>query len=622
MRTPREDGPGADTVIAAQRGDRKALDSLISAYLPLLYNIVGRAMNGHADVDDIVQETLLRVIRNISDLRDPRAFRSWLVAIAIRQVRGFYQARALAVGGTMAGEGPAREADFADLTILQLGLSSQRRETAEATRWLDEDDRDLLALWWQEAAGRIGRPEVAAALGLPPRHAAVRIARLKEQLATARIVVRALHEVPPCGDLAVVTAGWDHQPSSLWRKRVARHARNCQRCRAHHDDMVPAEQLLPGLPLVPVPAALAAGLPGHGLRLLRHLPRARHARGPTRTAVYLQPKIVAASVAVVTCAAAGAVAVFHGHAATDASFSATRTPPATPAPAASPAAGPSPQSAARVAVARPATTLARPPVTPPVTATQPAAIVPGPKKGVATWAFGGVTQSLAASGASWYFNWSASPAGIANPPGVSYVPMIWGPADVTSATLSQVKSEGHFLLGFNEPDLSGQSSMSVQQALSRWPQLMATGMTLGSPAVAAGAATPGGWLDQFMSGAAARGYRVNFITVHWYGTDYATGPAVGQLESYLQAIYDRYHLPIWLTEFALASFSGSPSFPTAQRQADFVTAAASMLQGLPYVQRYAWFALPANQSDGSTGLFTPGGVATETGRAFQAAGRP
>ena len=145
--------------------------------------------------------------------------------------------------------------------------------------------------------------------------------------------------------------------------------------------------------------------------------------------------------------------------------------------------------------------------------------------------------------------------------------MIWGPAAVTAATLGQVRSEGRILLGFNEPDLSSQSAMTVQQALSLWPQLMATGMTLGSPAVAAGAATPGGWLDQFMSGAAARGYRVNFITVHWYGTDYAAGPAVSQLESYLQAIYARYHLPIWLTEFALANFSGTPSFPAGPQQA-------------------------------------------------------
>ena len=62
--------------------------------------------------------------------------------------------------------------------------------------------------------------------------------------------------------------------------------------------------------------------------------------------------------------------------------------------------------------------------------------------------------------------------------------MIWGPSDVTAATLNQVKSEGDDLLGFNEPDQGGQANMTVAQALSLWPQLMATGMTLGSPAVA------------------------------------------------------------------------------------------------------------------------------------------
>jgi hypothetical protein len=160
--------------------------------------------------------------------------------------------------------------------------------------------------------------------------------------------------------------------------------------------------------------------------------------------------------------------------------------------------------------------------------------------------------------------------------------------------------------------------MTVSQALALWPRLMATGMRLGSPAVADNAATPGGWLDRFMRGAAARGYRVNFITVHWYGADFATGPAVGQLESYLQAIYARYHLPIWLTEFALARFGGSPAFPTQAQQAAFVTASTSMLERLRYVQRYAWFALPATPGDGSAGLFRSGAVATTVGRAFEA----
>ncbi len=644
MRTPGEQEPGpaastetsTETVIAAQGGDRKALDRLVAGYLPLLYNIVGRAMNGHADVDDVVQETLLRAVRGLPDLREPAAFRSWLVAIAIRQVRGFYAARALAAVPDVAlAEQGRPESDFADLTVLQLGLSGQRRETAEATRWLDEDDRDLLALWWQEAAGHLDRREVAEALGLPPRHAAVRIARMKEQLATARLVVRALHEVPPCDDLAAVTASWDRHPSPLWRKRVARHARNCARCGTQRETMVPAEQLLAGLPLLPVPAALGRHLLAHGARLLRRrrpggrhgrtldrahhtLGRAHHARALGKTAVYLQPKVVAASVAVVTCAAGGTFAVVHARAATTAAVTAP-----SPRPTAVPVTvAPAPN--VQVSVRQTVASLAPSPSRPRATTAIPAPVTPAPvtsaKKGVGTWSFGASRTSLAASGASWFYNWGASPAGLASPPGVAYVPMIWGAANVTSATLAQVKSEGNVLLGFNEPDLASQSNMTAAQALSLWPQLEATGMTLGSPAVAADGNVAGSWLDQFMSGAAARGYRVDFITLHWYGSDFSTGPAVSQLKSYLQAVYDRYHKPIWLTEFGLANF-GTGQFPAGAQQAAFVTAATTMLDGLPYLQRYAWFALPANSTDGSLGLFTSSGAVTSTGRAFEAAGR-
>jgi DNA-directed RNA polymerase specialized sigma24 family protein len=88
---PRGSGPGVQTVIAAQAGDARALDSLMSSYLPLVYNIVGRALSGHADVDDVVQETMLRAVRGLGDLRDPAAFRSWLVAVAIRQMRDHYR---------------------------------------------------------------------------------------------------------------------------------------------------------------------------------------------------------------------------------------------------------------------------------------------------------------------------------------------------------------------------------------------------------------------------------------------------------------------------------------------------------------------------------------------------
>src|SRR5688572_12085983 len=68
-----------DLVLAAQAGDRRAAEALIAEYLPLLYRVVGRALDGHADVDDVVQETVLRAYRDLPALRTPASFRSWLV---------------------------------------------------------------------------------------------------------------------------------------------------------------------------------------------------------------------------------------------------------------------------------------------------------------------------------------------------------------------------------------------------------------------------------------------------------------------------------------------------------------------------------------------------------------
>jgi hypothetical protein len=78
MHMPRSSGPGVQTVIAAQAGDAEALDSLLSGYLPLIYNIVGRGLSGHADVDDVVQETMLRAVRGLATCAiPPRSGPGW-----------------------------------------------------------------------------------------------------------------------------------------------------------------------------------------------------------------------------------------------------------------------------------------------------------------------------------------------------------------------------------------------------------------------------------------------------------------------------------------------------------------------------------------------------------------
>jgi RNA polymerase sigma factor (sigma-70 family) len=683
-------------VAAARAGDERALDLLVAECLPLVYNIVGRALAGHDDVDDVVQETLLRVVRGLGELRDPAVFRSWLVAIAVRQVRDREQARKTSWHHQTALDAaeliPDPASDFASVTILRLGLTDQRREIAEATRWLDGDDRTLLALWWLEETGDIGRTELAEALGLPRQHAAVKVQRMKEQLEISRTVVRALGAAEACAQLRELTAGWDGVPSPLWRKRYARHVRGCAVCAQDGAVLLPMDRLLSGLPLLPVPVHLAArhaaaggasaghtagghgpgaghpsagghvpaagpghagGPAGHPDPWSGHLPSggphptmppteavsptaartAPQSRPPRRSGAHrgthrLRPRLLqgpvagpAAAVSAVAAVAAGALLAVH-LTADPARPAAHATPPGTSAPATVSVPVTTPPTTASPTPTR--TPTRKPTPTPTHTAHRPATIVPPPpaapavssRKGVGVWSFNGVNTALARSGAGWYYTWSTAHDGISGP---GFVPMIWGANSADAGSLARAKAAGPYLLGFNEPDMAGQSDMTVDQALSLWPSLMKTGKVLGSPAVAYGGDTAGGWLDRFMTGAQQKGYRVDFIALHWYGGDFTTPDAVAQLKSYLEAVHNRYHKPIWLTEFALIDFSQGTRFPTDQQQAAFVTAAARMLDGLPWLQRYAWFGLPAKDDGPSSGLFHSGPAETPAGRAFEAA---
>ncbi|MFF7296731.1 sigma-70 family RNA polymerase sigma factor [Streptomyces sp. NPDC008265] len=261
-----DDSTTTALVLDAQRGDTRARDRLVAHHLPLVYNIAGRALGGgHADVDDIVQDTFIRALTHLDSLREPERFRAWLVAIATNRIRDHWRAvqaarsarESLHEGGTEDEAFADPGADFVDLTIMHLGLKGQRAEVAEATRWMDEDDRTLLSLWWLEAAGQLSRAEVTQAMDLSPQHTAVRVQRMKERLEASRAVVRALAHEPRCPGLDELVSRWDGTPSALWRKRLARHARACDACRSRTRGLVPAEGLLMGLALLPVAAGLA-----------------------------------------------------------------------------------------------------------------------------------------------------------------------------------------------------------------------------------------------------------------------------------------------------------------------------------------------------------------------------
>jgi RNA polymerase sigma factor (sigma-70 family) len=600
------DQPDIRTVLAARAGDPAAIDRLVAGYLPLVYTIVGRALEGHADVDDVVQDVMLRVLRNLGDLREPEAFRSWLVAITVRQVRERFRGRRGAPEALLHEDVRDPGADFTDLAITRLELSGQRRETAEATRWLDEDNRELLSLWWLEASGELTRDEIVAATDVTRQHAAVRIQRMKGQLETARVVVRALTAQPPCPDLHQLTTEWDGRPGALWRKRIARHTRDCHHCAPAWHNLVAAERLLAGMALIPVPAALA------GKVVVAKTATGGAAHLAAKIGFSLSRKVATAALSTTAVAGAGAAVVVYQH---------EPPPPATPAAIVStqsPAPRPTPSTVA------PTTTKPTPSKSPTVkpTTRKPVVIVAkaSKKKGVGVWKFTGLKEALGDVGAGWYYNWAANNNDVPGPAGVEFVPMVWGKQNVTAATLAEVKKEGDGeLLTFNEPDMGGQANMSVADALAAWPKLEATGMRLSSPAVAYGGDTPGGWLDQFMSGAEDKGYRVDFITLHWYGSDFSAA-AVNQFLGYVDAVHKRYNKPIWVTEYGLMNFSGSPKYPTAAQEVTFVTGTTKGLQSRSYVERYAWFGLPAVGDSVDFGLYKDGDSPTAWGEAYKAAG--
>lgn len=185
---------------------------------------------------------------------------------------------------------------------------------------------------------------------------------------------------------------------------------------------------------------------------------------------------------------------------------------------------------------------------------------------------------------AWYYTWKPQPIeGIAAD---KFVPMIWGGYRFEKE-LSVLKASGitPVLLGFNEPDVANQANMSVQKAILSWPQLSSLASRLGSPAPAEAL---GPWFDRFYHTANKKELKMDFMTVHLYSP-----PDPQKFLAKIDAVYEKYHLPIWLTEFAVADWSakgrqGSNRYSEEEVLA-FMKSVLPELEKRQYVERYAWF---------------------------------
>ena len=199
-----------------------------------------------------------------------------------------------------------------------------------------------------------------------------------------------------------------------------------------------------------------------------------------------------------------------------------------------------------------------------------------PYKGVAN----SPAAQLAALGATWCYNWGTSPkATECNDP--LFVPMVWGGGDVAGAIKAIGDAGYKTVLGFNEPNKIDQSNMTVDAAIALWPTLTSNpNIRVSSPAVSDDGRA---WLESFMTQVKAKGLRVDFIAMHWYGWN-AGSCTSGQLEGAINWA-SKWGLPVWITEFGCMGSSN----PDEQTLITFFNNSIAMLKNHPLVERYAWY---------------------------------
>lgn len=213
-------------------------------------------------------------------------------------------------------------------------------------------------------------------------------------------------------------------------------------------------------------------------------------------------------------------------------------------------------------------------------------------------------------GATWFYSWSTK---FGTTPEMDYVPMFWGNATEEGVATVKTKTMTNHVLSFNEPDGEDQSNLTVEKALERYPAILKTGLRVGSPACKESQWK--NWLADFMAGCEARGYRVDFIAIHWYdwgnwGSTKDPSPTnidamVNRFKKDIDNCYAKYGLPIWITEFN-ANKNRLPEI-----QVRFLEKAIPMLESHPHVERYAYF-----QPNGGNGNFLENDALTAVARAY------
>jgi len=82
-----------DRVREAQDGDEQARDGLLRRLEPILRGYFIKRIGAETDVDDLVQNTLVRIHKSLDDLEKPGSLKSFAMKAALFELQDYYRGR-------------------------------------------------------------------------------------------------------------------------------------------------------------------------------------------------------------------------------------------------------------------------------------------------------------------------------------------------------------------------------------------------------------------------------------------------------------------------------------------------------------------------------------------------
>jgi RNA polymerase sigma-70 factor (ECF subfamily) len=164
-------------VLRCQRGERAALEELVTTWERRLFYYLRRLGSPEQDAWDILQQTWVKVLRGLSGLKEPRNLAPWLYRIARRaaidqgQMRTLYRERLEELNAPTDAEDDPGPRDLENAEHIHYGLQQ-----------LDLSQREVLTLHFLES---MPIEQIAQVLEIPP-------GTVKSRLFHARRALRAV----------------------------------------------------------------------------------------------------------------------------------------------------------------------------------------------------------------------------------------------------------------------------------------------------------------------------------------------------------------------------------------------------------------------------------------------